>query len=223
MRLFELSLLSILAAGSLAMVAWPTLGEEKRAPQNEELAQKPAWATNSSRVVLRESDAKAAADAHLMPLGTKSLLAKGMMRHGEFAWDDADVPAGKVTVWVDLRRQMVSAYRGPHEIGTSVILYGGPGHDTPRGTFPVLRKVADYHSRSYDAPMPHSLFITNDGVALHGSDVRIGRATHGCVGLPPEFARLLFKAVGVGDEITVVISDAGATEKLAKSTAVTID
>lgn len=216
MRLLDLSLLSIFAAGSLAVAAWPSAGEDKPSPQVEELAVKPDWAINSARVVLREEEAEAAADAHLMPMGTKSLLSKGMMRHGEFAWDDTDVPAGKVTVWVDLRRQMVSAYRGPHEIGTSIILYGKPGHDTPRGTFPVLRKVADYHSRSYDAPMPHSLFITNDGVALHGSDVRIGRATHGCVGLPPEFARLLFEAVGVGDEVTVVISDAGATEKLAQ-------
>jgi hypothetical protein len=36
-------------------------------------------------------------------------------------------------------------------------------------------------------------------VAVHGSDVRWGRATHGCVGVPGAFARRLFAAAKEGD------------------------
>lgn len=173
---------------------------------------------NASRIFLDDREAHEASVAHLMPEGTVSLLSQGAMQHGQFAWDDDGVPGGERIVFVDLRRQIVSVYRGGHEIGTAVMLYGKPGKDTPLGSFPVLRKVANYHSRTYDAPMPHSLFITNDGVALHGSDVRYGRATHGCIGLPPEFAKLLFQEMKIGDEVVVVFSDAGATEKLALQT-----
>ena len=169
----------------------------------------------ASRIHLNAAEAKRAATAHLLPGNVKSLLSQGAMQHGEYAWNDDGVPQGKTTVWVDVRRQTVSVFRAGHEIGTAVILYGKPGKDTPLGTFPVLRKVADYHSRTYDAPMPHSLFITNDGVALHGSNVSYGRATHGCIGLPPAFAKLLFAEARIGTRVTVVYSDAGAAAQLA--------
>jgi lipoprotein-anchoring transpeptidase ErfK/SrfK len=97
-------------------------------------------------------------------------------------------------------------FRGGHEIGTAVIVYGAETMKSPLGRFPILSKQRDYHSRSYDAPMPYSLFITDTGVALHGSPVSSRRATHGCIGLPTEFARLLFAAAKAGDEVQIVRS-----------------
>jgi lipoprotein-anchoring transpeptidase ErfK/SrfK len=47
------------------------------------------------------------------------------------------------------------------------------------------------------------LRLTNDGVAIHGSDVRFGYATHGCVGVPTAFARKLFEATKIGDRVIV--------------------
>ena len=222
MRLLGLSLAALAAVGAFTVITVPA-PKVASASATEQAASGAQAAVNSdpARIVLSDSDARLAARAQLLPAHARTLLSEGEMRHGNFAWNDKGVPKGKVTVWVDLRRQLVSVFRGGHEIGTAVILYGAPGLETPRGTFPILRKVADYHSRSYDAPMPHSLFITNDGVALHGSDVRYGRATHGCIGLPPEFARLLFDEAKVGDKVTVVISDAGATAKLAEALSVT--
>jgi lipoprotein-anchoring transpeptidase ErfK/SrfK len=52
--------------------------------------------------------------------------------------------------------------------------------------------------------MPFTLNLTEDGVAIHGSDVRRGMATHGCIGLPLEFAELLFREVSKGDEVVIV-------------------
>jgi lipoprotein-anchoring transpeptidase ErfK/SrfK len=128
------------------------------------------------------------------------------LQPGEFAWDEdaAAAARGPATVVVNLRARTLSVYRGGIEVGRSSILYGFGGHPTPTGTFPVLEKQADYWSRTYDAPMPHMLRLTRDGVALHGSPMLADDlGTHGCIGLPQEFAALLFTQVGVGDQVVV--------------------
>lgn len=129
------------------------------------------------------------------------------MRYGQFVWDDEGIAAeGPVWVRVDLDRQIISVFRNGHEIGTAVILYGADSKPTPAGVFPVLEKDADYHSRTYDAPMPYMLRLTADGVAIHGSDVRARAATHGCIGVPLDFARKLFEQMNPGDEVFVLKS-----------------
>jgi lipoprotein-anchoring transpeptidase ErfK/SrfK len=52
--------------------------------------------------------------------------------------------------------------------------------------------------------MPYTLRLTPDGVSIHGSNVRWGFATHGCVGVPAAFAAKLFAAVQTGDEVLIV-------------------
>lgn len=129
------------------------------------------------------------------------------MHFGSYVWNDTNIPDGPVWVRVDLEKQLLSVFRAGHEIGSAVILYGAAGKPTPTGDFAILEKRRDYHSRSYDAPMPFMLRLTDDGVAIHGSDVRKDWATHGCIGVPLEFARLLFAVAHKGD--LVVIQPAG--------------
>jgi len=76
---------------------------------------------------------------------------------------------------------------------------------TPTGAFTPSRLVKDHYSKEWDdAPMPHSIFFTDSGHAIHGSQAirRLGTpASHGCVRLAPENARVLFslvKAEGLG-------------------------
>lgn len=160
------------------------------------------------REPLPAAGARLAVSGKLLPPGTKSVLkVPARLEHGDFLWNEAGVPAGKMMIWVDLRRQMVSAFRNGHEIGTAVIVYGANDMPSPQGVFRILRKSRDYHSRTYDAPMPHSLFITNDGVALHGSPMSKRRASHGCIGLPTEFARKLFETASVGDIVEITRSN----------------
>jgi lipoprotein-anchoring transpeptidase ErfK/SrfK len=109
-----------------------------------------------------------------------------------------------VWVRVDLGKQLLSVFRDGHEIGSTVILYGTDGKPTPIGDFTIKAKDADYHSRTYDAPMPFMLLLTSDGVAIHGSEVRNGAATHGCIGVPIEFAKLLFAQAGLGDQVYIL-------------------
>ena len=133
-----------------------------------------------------------------------SMLDTGRMRYGDFAWDEARVPPGHVWVRVDLARQTMSVFRGGHEIGTAVILYGADEKPTPLGRFAVLARFRNHRSSLYDAPMPYTLRLTGDGVAIHGSDVRWGAATHGCIGVPTAFAAHLFPRVRVGDPVMIV-------------------
>lgn len=168
---------------------------------------------NRNRDIISQHDANRLATRKLIPFNVKTLLkVPTVMRHGDFIWNDDGVAKGEVRIWVDLRRQTISAFRNGHEIGTAVIVYGAEDMSSPEGRFPILNKQRHYHSRAYDAPMPASLFITNDGVALHGSPMSSRRASHGCIGLPVKFAEKLFDASKVGDIVEIARSDKVASE-----------
>jgi lipoprotein-anchoring transpeptidase ErfK/SrfK len=135
----------------------------------------------------------------------KSVLnVQSRMTYGDYVWDDHGVPAGPVWIRVDLRSQIISVFRADEEIGTAVILYGADQKETPEGVFPILAKDKDHRSSTYDAPMPYTLRLTSDGVSIHGSNVRWGFATHGCIGVPIPFAKLLFEQVRRGEDVVIV-------------------
>lgn len=133
------------------------------------------------------------------------------MHYGDYAWDEAGVARGPVWVQVDLARQIVSVFRNGEEIGSAVVLYGTDGKPTPTGVFPVMQKARDHRSSLYDAAMPFMLRLTGDGVAIHASDVRRGRATHGCIGVPPAFAEKLFGVVDRGDPVVILPATSRST------------
>ncbi|HEY0327150.1 MAG TPA: L,D-transpeptidase family protein [Allosphingosinicella sp.] len=136
----------------------------------------------------------------------RELPIQNWLQPGEFAWDDeaAAAATGEAIVVVNLRARVLSIYKNGVEIGRSSILYGAPDKPTPTGTFPILEKRRDHTSNLYHAPMPHMQRLTWDGVALHGSPrLADDFATNGCIGLPREFAALLFEVTRVGDRVVV--------------------
>lgn len=76
---------------------------------------------------------------------------------------------------------------------------GATGYTTPSGTFRPFRMEKEHFSEEWDdAPMPHSIFFTVKGHAIHGSYYvkSLGRrASHGCVRLAPANAAKLFSLV----------------------------
>jgi lipoprotein-anchoring transpeptidase ErfK/SrfK len=91
---------------------------------------------------------------------------------------------------------------------------GQPGHDTPSGKYTAFRMEADHFSKEWDdAPMPHSIFFSQTGHAIHGylNTRRIGSpASHGCVRLEPANAARLYALVeqqGVPNTKVVVRGD----------------
>jgi len=150
--------------------------------------------------MLRQAYANGAIDRPIKTI----LNVPGRMHYGDYRWDDKGVPAGQTWIRVDLDAQLLSVFRGGHEIGTAVILYGADGVETPTGKFPILAKLKDHRSATYDnAPMPYTLRLTGDGVSIHASNVRWGYATHGCIGVPAAFAARLFATASLGDEVLI--------------------
>ncbi|MFN3864292.1 MAG: L,D-transpeptidase family protein [Erythrobacter sp.] len=140
------------------------------------------------------------------PFVIKSILPiEGTLRYGDWFWDESAAPrSGKLVITVDLEARVISAFRDGHEIGTAVALLGTREHPTPLGTFPILTKERDNVSEKYNnAPMPFTLRLTWDGIAIHGSPVMNGYASHGCIGVPDEFAARLFAAAGRGDKVII--------------------
>lgn len=130
---------------------------------------------------------------------------EGTIKYGEWFWDESRAPAkGKLVITVDLDARVISVFRDGHEIGTAVALLGTKSHPTPLGVFPILTKEKDNVSEKYDnAPMPWTLRMTWDGIAIHGSPVMNGYASHGCVGVPNPFAEKLFAIAKRGDKVIV--------------------
>lgn len=123
--------------------------------------------------------------------------------HGFYAWDDEGVPDGPLIITVDLKAESLSVFRGGYEIGAAAILFGADEKPTPTGVFPITQKSKDHVSNLYGSPMPYMLRMTNDGISIHGSEVEWGYATHGCIGVPTAFAKLLFAQVKLGDRVIV--------------------
>ena len=142
----------------------------------------------------------------------KRILDIGPIKFGDYAWDTKGVPDGPLIITVDLAAQTLSVFRDGYEIGAAAILYGADDKPTPLGTFPILMKDADHHSSTYDnAPMPYTLRLTGDGVSVHGTEVAWGYATHGCIGVPVAFAKLLFAQAKLGDRVIITRGKALAT------------
>lgn len=140
------------------------------------------------------------------PFVIKSILPiEGTIRYGDWFWDESRAPAsGKLVITVDLDARVISVFRDGHEIGTAVALLGTQKHPTPLGTFPILTKEKDNISEKYNnAPMPWTLRLTWDGIAIHGSPVINGYASHGCVGVPDPFAERLFEIAKRGDKVVI--------------------
>lgn len=131
------------------------------------------------------------------------LVVDGPFRHGDYVWDEEGVPQGEVIITVDIKAQTIAVFRAGYQIGAAVILYGADDYPTPMGTFPITQKKVHHISNIYNAPMPYMMRLTNDGVAIHASEVAWGNATHGCIGVPLAFAKLIFAQAKLGTKVIV--------------------
>jgi len=105
----------------------------------------------------------------------------------------------KVAITVDKdNQQMTVAVDGVERYHWPVST-GIPSYETPNGSFRTFRMEQDHYSKEFDdAPMPHSIFFTKIGHAIHGTD-SVGRlgtpASHGCVRLSRAHAATLYALV----------------------------
>ena len=127
------------------------------------------------------------------------------LAQGEFIWLGDVARSGPLLMIVSIDEQRAYVYRNGVLTGVTTVSTGKKGHETPTGVFTILQKNQDHFSNIYDnAPMPYMQRLTWGGIALHAGGLPGYPASHGCIRLPSEFARLLFEVTSTG--MTVVVS-----------------
>ena len=93
---------------------------------------------------------------------------------------------------------------------------GIPSYETPNGSFRTFRMEEDHFSKEFDdAPMPHSIFFTKIGHAIHGTDSesRLGTpASHGCVRLSKANASTLYALVQEQGVLNTTVTLTGSSQ-----------
>jgi lipoprotein-anchoring transpeptidase ErfK/SrfK len=149
-----------------------------------------------------------------------------------YEWHDDGGP-GKVTITIDLDRQIASYSRGGRPIGWSYVATGKEGYGTSPGQYSITEKIVDKYSNKYGwieddfgnvvdddaspgdrvppgcryvaAPMPYWMRLTSYGIGMHAGIIpQPGEpASHGCIRLPKPFAPQLFEVVQVGTPVKI--------------------
>jgi lipoprotein-anchoring transpeptidase ErfK/SrfK len=127
------------------------------------------------------------------------------LKPGQFVWEKRDVYEGPMKIVAVLDIQRLYVFQNDKLIGFTTISTGKKGKETPSGIFNILQKNIDHKSNLYsNAPMPYMQRLTWDGIAMHGGHLPGYPASHGCIRLPPIFAKALFGVTELDQEVVVL-------------------
>lgn len=133
---------------------------------------------------------------------------------------------------IDLSQQRAYFYKGSKLVGISLISSGTDGFETPAGTYKVLQKDAKHESNLYGdykypgggiaqkdvdttkhpqppgtvfdgADMPYFMRFHN-GMGMHGGYLPGFAASHGCVRMPINMAKIFYENVELNTPVRVV-------------------
>lgn len=160
--------------------------------------------------------------AQRVPIGTGSVIETvAKLKPGQFVWAPQIAPEGPMLLIVNVRSQRAVLFRNGVPIAASTVSTGRPGHGTPTGVFTILQKHVEHYSSKYDsAPMPYMQRLTWYGVALHAGNLPGYPASHGCIRLPRDFAKLLYGTTSLG--MTVAIIDRPAGPRIAPAPSILV-
>jgi L,D-transpeptidase catalytic domain len=163
------------------------------------LATTPASALETYQAQMEATDAASQARVDMLDaFGPKFL------KPGQYVWRDVPDAAGPERVVISLSDQMAYLYRGDTLVAAATISTGRDDKPTPTGIFSVLNKTLMHRSNKYDnAPMPFAQFFESHGIAMHGGFNPGHPASHGCVRLPPAFAKKLYSVTDVGTPVFI--------------------
>ena len=129
---------------------------------------------------------------------------------------DADAapepPKSTVLINIDKSVQEMTVFVDNVELYTWPVSTGIRGYSTPSGTYTTTSMNEIWYSKQWDnAPMPHAVFFTKKGHAIHGTleEKKLGKAaSHGCVRLSRANASTLYKLVEATglENVQVVLS-----------------
>jgi hypothetical protein len=122
----------------------------------------------------------------------------------------------KVAITIDKDSQQMTVAVDGVERYHWPVSSGIPSRETPNGSFRAFRMEEDHFSKEFDdAPMPHSIFFTKAGHAIHGTD-SVGRlgtpASHGCVRLSRANASTLYALVQQEGVLNTTVTLTGSAQ-----------
>jgi lipoprotein-anchoring transpeptidase ErfK/SrfK len=126
---------------------------------------------------------------------------------------EGSVTGKEIHVFID--KQVLVALENGEEVYSFDIVTGRDGKETTAGSYSVFRKHEKYTSKTYGSEMPYTMFFTQDGKAIHGTQMATLRSylhsyltesvgSQGCVGLTDDNAKALFDWAPVGTPVIVV-------------------
>ena len=122
----------------------------------------------------------------------------------------------KIAITVDKDAQLMTVAVDGVERYHWPVSTGIPSHETPNGSFRTFRMEEDHYSKEFDdAPMPHAIFFTKIGHAIHGTDSegRLGSpASHGCVRLSRANATTLYALVEKDGVLNATVTLTGSSQ-----------
>jgi hypothetical protein len=128
----------------------------------------------------------------------------------------AGAAQAKVEITVDKNAQMMTVAVDGVQRYQWPVSSGNPSHETPNGTFRTFRMEADHFSKEFDdAPMPHSIFFTKIGHAIHGTESEKWLGTpvsHGCVRISRANATTLYALVEKEGVLNTTVTLTGSSQ-----------
>jgi len=146
-----------------------------------------------------------------LPIFTGLLLIFATTAWGEEA-------AKKKEIQVFIERQVLVALENGEEVYRFDVVTGRDGKETTAGRYRVFRKHKKYTSKTYGSEMPYTMFFTEDGKAIHGTQMATLRSylhsyltesvgSQGCIGLTDDNAKALFDWAPVGTAVVVITEE----------------
>jgi hypothetical protein len=128
----------------------------------------------------------------------------------------SDAAQAKIAITVDKDAQLMTVTVDGVERYHWPVSTGNPSHETPNGSFRTFRMEEDHYSKEFDdAPMPHSIFFTKVGHAIHGTDSegKLGApVSHGCVRLSRANASTLYALVEKDGVLNTTVTLTGSSQ-----------
>ena len=107
-------------------------------------------------------------------------------------------------VTVDLSSQRAWVTKNGKVIASTSVSTGREGYRTPSGRYVITDKHRSHTSTLYHCAMPWFMRLNCSAIGLHSGYVTGSPASHGCIRLPYDQAKLFFSLTGVGDEVQIV-------------------
>ena len=113
-------------------------------------------------------------------------------------------------IWINQPRQVGIAYQEGKKLFEFPIVSGDEETPTNPGIYVVRLKDDNYYSRTYDTPMPYSIFFDLKGKkAIHEGEVpppeiKKELATHGCIHVEPPYIERLYDWADEGNTVVVI-------------------